>query len=65
MAYITSNIIAMGFPSQSFEGWFVRNNLTDVVDYFDSRHKNKYMIYNLCIEKGRSYDAKLFGHRVM
>ena len=64
LAYITSNIVAMGFPSTNFEGWFVRNNIKDVVDFFDSRHENLYMIYNLCIEKGRQYDAKHFQGRV-
>jgi hypothetical protein len=54
----------MGFPSTNFEGWFVRNNIKDVVDFFDSRHEDAYMIYNLCIEKGRTYDIKHFNDRV-
>ena len=64
LAYITSNIIAMGFPSSSFEGWFVRNNWRDVRDYLNSRHGENYRLYNLCIEKGRTYDSKHFGNRV-
>ena len=50
LSYITPRIIAMGFPSTSIEGLF-RNNLTTVLNFFNTRHKNHYKVYNLCQEK--------------
>ncbi|MBA0549624.1 hypothetical protein Golob_020644 [Gossypium lobatum] len=65
MTYITENIIAMGFPagdmSSGFFGYvegFYRNHMEEVIRFFETYHKDKYKVYNLCSE--RLYDASLF-----
>ncbi|KAK4804347.1 hypothetical protein SAY86_004164 [Trapa natans] len=69
MTYITENIIAMGFPagdmSSGFFGYvegFYRNHMEEVIKFFETNHKGKYKVYNLCSE--RLYDASLFEGKV-
>ncbi|OIW06974.1 hypothetical protein TanjilG_18362 [Lupinus angustifolius] len=69
MTYITENIIAMGFPagdmSSGFFGYvegFYRNHMEEVIKFFETQHKDKYKVYNLCSE--RLYDASLFEGKV-
>ncbi|CAI8604926.1 unnamed protein product [Vicia faba] len=69
MTYITENIIAMGFPagdmSSGFFGYvegFYRNHMEEVIKFFETNHKDKYKVYNLCLE--RLYDASLFEGKV-
>jgi phosphatidylinositol-3,4,5-trisphosphate 3-phosphatase/dual-specificity protein phosphatase PTEN len=69
MTYITENIIAMGFPagdmSSGFFGFvegFYRNHMEEVIKFFETHHKDKYKVYNLCSE--RLYDASLFEGKV-
>ncbi|ESW28759.1 hypothetical protein PHAVU_002G015700 [Phaseolus vulgaris] len=69
MTYITENIIAMGFPAGDFssgifgyiEG-FYRNHMEEVINFFETHHKGKYKVYNLCSE--RLYDGSLFQGKV-
>ncbi|XP_051140389.1 phosphatidylinositol 3,4,5-trisphosphate 3-phosphatase and protein-tyrosine-phosphatase PTEN2A-like [Andrographis paniculata] len=69
MTYITENIIAMGFPAGDlssglfgyFEGLY-RNHMEEVIKFFETHHKGKYKVYNLCSE--RLYDASLFEGKV-
>ncbi|PIN08740.1 Clathrin coat dissociation kinase GAK/PTEN/Auxilin [Handroanthus impetiginosus] len=69
MTYITENIIAMGFPagdmSSGFFGYvegFYRNHMEEVIKFFETYHKGKYKVYNLCSE--RLYDASLLEGKV-
>lgn len=69
MTYITENIIAMGFPagdiSSGIFGYvegFYRNHMEEVIKFFESHHKGKYKVYNLCSE--RLYDASLLEGKV-
>ena len=57
LTYITSRIIAMGLPSTSLEALF-RNNVTDVLNFFNERHHEHYKVYNLCEEK--NYAPNIF-----
>ena len=57
LTYITPRIIAMGLPSTSIEALY-RNNLTDVLNFFNERHPEHYKVYNLCEEK--NYAPNIF-----
>ncbi|KAG2294420.1 hypothetical protein Bca52824_041089 [Brassica carinata] len=65
LTYITENIIAMGFPAGYLANECVlnlnqcyRNQMEEVIDFLETRHKGKYKAYNLCSE--RLYDVSLF-----
>ncbi|XP_019166371.1 PREDICTED: phosphatidylinositol 3,4,5-trisphosphate 3-phosphatase and protein-tyrosine-phosphatase PTEN2A-like isoform X2 [Ipomoea nil] len=69
LTYITENVIAMGFPagdmSSGFFGYvegFYRNHMEEVIKFFETHHKDKYKVYNLCSE--RLYDVSLFEGKV-
>ena len=59
MAYITDRVIAMGYPSVGMEAIY-RNDVNDVIAFFEKKHKGNVKIYNLCLEKDRIYEKKLF-----
>lgn len=69
MTYITDNIIAMGFPAGDMSSGFLgyleglyRNHMEEVIKFFETHHKDKYKVYNLCSE--RLYNASLFQGKV-
>ena len=62
MTYITSRVIAMGYPSTGCETLY-RNSLVDVQHFFRTHHKNNVKIYNLCIENDRIYSKHIFNNK--
>eukprot|EP00796_Vickermania_ingenoplastis_P007241 gene7241-5090_t len=58
LAYITRNISAMAWPATNFEMLF-RNSMSEVVNFFASKHPNSYRVVNLCSE--RTYDKSCFA----
>ena len=62
MTYITSRVIAMGYPSTGCETLY-RNSLSDVQRFFQTHHKNNVKIYNLCIENERIYSKHIFNNK--
>jgi phosphatidylinositol-3,4,5-trisphosphate 3-phosphatase/dual-specificity protein phosphatase PTEN len=58
LAYITPQLIAMGFPSEGAETMY-RNPMPEVVDFFDAKHPGQVKVYNLCSE--RWYPPSRFG----
>ena len=54
MAYITSRVIAMGYPSSGCEALY-RNSKNDIIKFFSYYHQEGSKIYNLCLEKNRIY----------
>ncbi|KAL5279273.1 PTEN family protein [Megaselia abdita] len=61
LVYIQKNIIAMGYPAANMEAIY-RNNIEDVVNFFNENHRDHFKIYNLCCEK--KYDASKFNNKV-
>ncbi|CAD8097469.1 unnamed protein product [Paramecium sonneborni] len=56
LTYITDNIIAMGFPAESFEAIY-RNPMPEVQKFLNSRHTNNYMVFNLCSERKYKHES--------
>ena len=57
LSYITPRIIAMGLPCTSYEAIY-RNNIEDVLKFFNERHPYHYNVFNLCDEK--TYGENIF-----
>ena len=58
--YITSRIIVMSFPAEGLESAY-KNHIDDVKNYLDSRHHDRYYVFNLT---PRSYRKEKFNNRV-
>ena len=68
LTYITPRVIAMGFPKNEIEPSLVdafieqRPLINRLVDYYDLKHRGKYMIWNLSEVQ---YDYTLFHDQVI
>ncbi|KAJ4462047.1 putative Phosphatidylinositol-3 [Paratrimastix pyriformis] len=60
LSYILPNLIAMSFPDSGI-GTIYRNNQDDVVAFFEQKHRDHFLIFNLAEEQ---YDDEKFKHRV-
>ena len=47
LSYITNRIIAMCFPASSIIEKTYRNNIIEVANFLNSRHKDHYLIINI------------------
>lgn len=56
LTYITTKIIAMGYPSSSIEGLY-RNPIDEVKKFLNERHPKHYKVYNLCKEREYPQDT--------
>ncbi|KAJ3119498.1 hypothetical protein HK100_000282 [Physocladia obscura] len=64
LTYLTSNLIAMGFPARDFPMRIYRNSMAQTVKFLDAKHNNSYKVYNLCSEAGFIYPQECFYGRV-
>ncbi|CAG0903994.1 unnamed protein product [Cyprideis torosa] len=62
LTYVTPRVIAMSYPS-SGKMRFYRNNINEVVRFFETKHPGHYKIVNCCSE--REYDPEKFQGHVM
>jgi len=53
LTYVTSRVIAMGFPSKGLEAAF-RNPYSDVVKFLSQEHGENFRVYNLCGEQSHN-----------
>eukprot|EP00045_Choanoeca_perplexa_P001964 m.22441 g.22441 ORF g.22441 m.22441 type:complete len:645 (+) comp11253_c0_seq1:163-2097(+) len=61
LTYITSRIVAMGYPAEGNESVY-RNKYEDVHRLLEEKHHGHYRVYNLCSE--RAYPGNKFHNRV-
>lgn len=61
LTYITNGLIAMGLPSTNIEAVY-RNPIDQVAKFFNTMHKDHYLVVNLCSE--RVYPTEKFHGRV-
>ena len=53
----------MGFPAAGLEGLY-RNQRSEVKRFLDTRHGDKYRVFNFCPTRENSYPASTFEGRV-
>ena len=63
LAYITDNVIVMGYPASGIEGLY-RNRREDAKRFLEHKHGKNFWVYNLCPLKENSYPASIFDGRV-
>ncbi|KAI0635264.1 phosphatases II [Trametes polyzona] len=63
LAYITDNVIVMGYPATGLEG-FYRNRREDAKKFLDHRHGKNYWVFNFCPARENSYPSSVFDGRV-
>ena len=62
LTYITSQILAMGYPTEGVEAVY-RNPMDEAVRFFEHYHPDTYKVYNLCAEPNRQYNQSAFHDR--
>ncbi len=60
LTYLTTNIIAMGFPASGLESAW-RNHIDDVATFLKHHHEGYFMIWNL---SEREYDYSKFDNQL-
>ena len=62
LTYITPRILAMSLPGTTFIQKMYRNNISEVGEYLNTKHTNKYRVYNLT---GIEYNAEPLNNNVL
>ena len=61
LTYVTNRVLATSFPSSGI--WAIyRNPIAHVAHFLDTKHPDRYKVFNLCSEK--TYDTSFFHDRV-
>lgn len=60
LTYITDRVLAMGIPATGVSTMW-RNNLDEVCEFLETRHKGHFMIWNLT---ENTYDYDKFNNQV-
>ncbi|KIJ61408.1 hypothetical protein HYDPIDRAFT_115865 [Hydnomerulius pinastri MD-312] len=63
LAYVTDQIIVMGFPATGLESIY-RNRRADVQQFLSTRHGSDFWVFNLCPVTENAYDETVFQGRV-
>ncbi|TBU59352.1 phosphatases II [Dichomitus squalens] len=63
LAYITDQVIVMGYPASGIEGLY-RNRREDAKKFLEHRHGKNFWVFNFCPIKENSYPASFFDGRV-
>ncbi|KAL4068594.1 hypothetical protein V8B97DRAFT_1973684 [Scleroderma yunnanense] len=63
LAYVTDQIIVMGFPATGLESIY-RNRRTDVQRFLTTRHGQDFWVFNFCPITENTYDESVFQGRV-
>lgn len=63
LTYLSPRIIVHGFPAIGIEHIY-RNPRYEIKRFLDTRHFEKYKLYNFCCEPGRGYNSEVFHGRV-
>eukprot|EP00092_Neocalanus_flemingeri_P006606 GFUD01007125.1.p1 GENE.GFUD01007125.1~~GFUD01007125.1.p1 ORF type:complete len:594 (-),score=150.38 GFUD01007125.1:72-1853(-) len=61
LTYVTNRVIATSFPSSGMWSLY-RNPIEKVAAFLDTKHPDRYKLFNLCSEK--TYDTSFFHDRV-
>ncbi|CDO74848.1 hypothetical protein BN946_scf184280.g8 [Trametes cinnabarina] len=63
LAYITDQVIVMGYPATGIEGLY-RNRREDAKKFLDHHHGKNYWVFNFCPIRENSYPDSVFEGRV-
>lgn len=63
LAYITDNIIVMGYPASGVEGLY-RNRREDAKKFLEHHHGKSYWVFNFCPVRENAYPASVFDGQV-
>ena len=63
LTYLSDRIIVHGFPAVGIEHIY-RNPRFELKRFLDTRHMDRYKVYNFCCEPGRGYDPEVYHGRV-
>lgn len=63
LTYLSDRIIVHGFPAIGVEHIY-RNPRYEIRRFLDTRHMDRYKMFNFCCEPGRGYDPEVYHGRV-